>query len=33
MVREWSIERDERILKELYPETAKKDYAICGGGV
>ena len=24
MVREWSIERDDRLLKELYPETAKK---------
>ena len=24
MVREWSIERDNRLIKELYPNTAKK---------
>ena len=24
MVREWSIERDDRLIKELYPEAAKK---------
>ncbi len=24
MVREWSIERDDRLLRELYPDTARK---------
>lgn len=24
MVREWSIERDDRLLRELYPDVAKK---------
>ncbi len=24
MVREWSIERDDRLIKELYPEAARK---------
>ena len=24
MVREWSIDRDDRLIKELYPETARR---------